>query len=115
MGVFSWLDCKTNKAIKIGERCYVLIPQKFGGGHICEYSYNGYGEFGAVDIFGLIAEWNTTNAEALDADELRDIGIDLAGSDEDNKALAYPIKITTDENAKYEECNYSKIDPNQGY
>ena len=64
MGQFSWLDCDMSN-----ERCrqildnttedvYVLVPKEFGGGHILETEYNGYGIFGGHDIFDLVAEWN---------------------------------------------------------
>lgn len=47
-------------------------------------------------------------------DYLREIGINLACYDKDNKHLAYPIKITHDAGAIYEDCKPSKRDPNQG-
>lgn len=46
---------------------------------------------------------------------LRHIGIEIACYDEDNEALRYPIKITHDVNAVYEDCGPSKSDPNQGW
>ena len=59
MGVFSWMDCiNQSKNIKMCDRAYVLIPKEFGGGHIEESSYDGYGHFGGRDIFELVAEWN---------------------------------------------------------
>lgn len=45
---------------------------------------------------------------------LRTIGIEIACDDEQNKALPYPIKISH-ESVPYEDCNYSRSDPNQGY
>ncbi len=60
MGQFSWLDCKTGEQIVDG-RCrksYVLVPEDFGGGHIEEECYEGYGEFGGHDVYDLVAEWN---------------------------------------------------------
>ncbi len=47
-------------------------------------------------------------------DYLREIGIDIACYDEDNAKLKYPIKITYDSNAVYEDCTYSLSDPDQG-
>lgn len=60
MGFFSWLDCEDNSQILIGDSlpCYVLIPKEFGGGHICETHYDGYGHFGCYDIYDLVFEWN---------------------------------------------------------
>lgn len=45
----------------------------------------------------------------------RNIGIDIACYDEQNFTIPYPIKITHDANAVYEECTPSKSDPNQGW
>lgn len=47
--------------------------------------------------------------------EWRTIGIDIACYDEDNATLPYPIKITYDANAIYENCQPSLSDPNQGW
>ena len=48
-------------------------------------------------------------------EEWREIGIDLACYDEDNAKLKYPIKITYNADAVYEECEPSLGDPNQGW
>ena len=60
MGQFSWLDCITKEQI-IDDKTrdvYVLIPKEFGGGHIKETCYDGYGNFGGYDIYDLVATWN---------------------------------------------------------
>ena len=60
MGQFSWLDCVSGKQIvddKVKD-VYVLIPKEFGGGHIVEHYYDGYGHFDGEDIFDLVAYWN---------------------------------------------------------
>ena len=197
MGVFSWLDCKNNrKAIKIGcdATVYVLVPAEFGGGHIAQYSYGGYGDFAGYDIYELVADWNQNYitdelinsleslklpkieqfwgglydwdiekllAEGKTPEEIeaikdknraeaynrnlrytkrnidrmkdfaagtdeetmiarygeeykREIGIDLACYDEDNRRIKYAIKITFDEASTYEARKPSKSDPNQG-
>lgn len=145
MGVYSWLDCITEEPILIGEErtAYVLVPDQFGGGHIANGRYGGYGYFGGYDIYELVLEWNKDYIpqyvelmkagkwkckfnvakpsdlmnyyvdRPVDA-ELRDLGILLACYDEDNERLQYPIKITFDPNATYEECGPSKSDPYQG-
>ena len=46
---------------------------------------------------------------------LREIGIDIACYDEQNADLPYPIKITHDANAVYEDCEPSPADPCQGW
>lgn len=50
-----------------------------------------------------------------DRDHKRELGICIACYDEDNASLKYPIKITHDSNAIYEECDISLGDPNQGW
>ena len=54
-------------------------------------------------------------AEKTECGEWRSIGIDLACYDEDNATLPYPIKITYNADAIYEECEPSLSDPNQGW
>ncbi len=189
MGCFSWIDCMTGEQIRIGDTrtAYVLVPEKFGGGHVEEQGYDGYGHFGLYDIFDLVADWNKEqlseqmlakaprreeycglysyekedmrkagaseeeirkadeakrteyyeNAlkryahrvkrlndfknlsedkffEKYDKDEKREIGIDIACYDWQNATIPYPIKITYDEKAVYENCSPSKGDPDQG-
>ena len=178
MGQFSWLDCVTEAQIiddKIKD-VYVLIPKEFGGGHIVEHCYDGYGNFGGKDIFDLVADWNRNVLSEkpnfifpyalerakrlleyqnnkdnysekiflqicdepwykyysnlnLNIDEIvekcredfnkyfdyRYIGISLACYDEDNEALPFPIKITYDATAIYENCLPSKSDLTQGW
>ncbi len=52
--------------------------------------------------------------QLYDREYLRDIGIDISCYDEQNTALPYPIKITHDKNAVYEDCDASLSDPDQG-
>lgn len=149
MGQFSWLDCKNKKRQILDDvpaKVYLLVPKEFGGGHIEETCYDGYGHFGDKDVYDLIAEWNIDfipemldlasaekwkcsvdtwdednmrrfcNGEELDENyEKRYIGIKLACYDEDNARIPYPIKITHNGNAVYEDCEPSLSDPNQGW
>lgn len=144
MGQFSWLDCKTGEQVidMKPRKSYVLVPQQFGGGHIEETCYEGYGVFGGHDVYDLVADWNAAyldevlenadkwhgghieaNADNLkrlaNGEELtcekRWLGIILACYDEDNARLRFPIKITHDPRAVYEWCAPSKADPNQGW
>jgi hypothetical protein len=138
MGQFSWLDCKTQEQVldDVRRDVYVLVPKEFGGGHIKETCYDGYGRFGGYDIYDLVVDWNMKHLEEYRNDksfkcdwlqkqssveeafkklEKRDIGISIACYDEDNARLKYPIKITHDPNAVYEECSLSLGDPNQGW
>ena len=194
MGVFSWNDCTVKgrgkrKTIMLGTGpVYVLIPKEFGGGHIIEHYYDGYGDFGGHDIYDLVADWNKglyhdfskfqtptpkedffgfydfekeemlqkgmTEQEIKDAEEKeiqekyeknlkyyqlekavfedfmngltdaelsekysgyekREIGIAIA-CDTNNFKLKYPIKITYDKDAVYEDCRASSMAANQG-
>lgn len=117
MGQFSWLDCITNEQIIDNKQrdVFVLVPAVFGGGHIHEWCYDGYGNFNGNDIYALVANWNCPELCNGDIDHDRTIGIDIACYDEDNAGLKYPIKITHDKDAIYEECNFSPADPNQGW
>lgn len=117
MGQFSWLDCKTGEQIldNVSRKSYVLVPKEFGGGHIEEHCYDGYGRFGGRDVYALVAEWNRPDLCIGDDEEDRYIGIGIACYDEQNASLKYPIKITHDENAVYEECEPSLSDPDQGW
>jgi len=140
MGMFSWLDCKSQNQIAVHRRrkSYVLVPQEFGGGHIEEKCYRGYGEFGGHDVYELVLDWNRDDIPRIldrvgewkgkidtenlrrfyDGEEItcpkRHLGIDIACSDEDNARLRYPIKITHDPDAVYEWCAPSMTDPYQG-
>lgn len=146
MGQFSWLDCRTGEQI-VDERrkdVFVLIPERFGGGHILEECYDGYGHFGGEDIYELVAKWNkdmipeiirrakngtwkSIPSESAMQDmmnyyegkpyscPLRYIGIHMACYDSDNFALEFPIKITHYKYCVYERCEASKTDPNQGW
>lgn len=147
MGQFSWLDCETDEQVIDNKRAdvYVLVPEEFGGGHIHEKCYDGYGRFGGHDIYDLVVEWNAKYLDVVfdnldtwvcdwvrgnvredlirlskgedirEGTEKRTVGIALACYDEDNARLKYPIKITHNPNAVYEKCEPSLSDPNQGW
>ena len=68
MGMFSWLDCITGEQVIDGRprRSYLLVPEEFGGGHIEEPCYEGYGMFGGHDVYDLVADWNRGHID-LDA------------------------------------------------
>ena len=143
MGQFSWLDCETRNQILVDvhRNVYVLVPKEYGRESIIEKCYEGYGIFGGTDIFDLVADWNRHmiprmfesktrwkesslvskedlmafyNGKPIEC-EKRLIGIWMACYDADNAALDYPIKITHNKYAVYEDCHPSWSDPNQGW
>lgn len=71
MGQFSWLDCRTEEQVldNVERNVYVLVPQEFGGGHIKEECYDGYGRFGGHDIYDLVVDWNLNYLEQVYANE----------------------------------------------
>lgn len=199
MGQFSWIDCKDGTQIldDVQEDVFLLIPKEFeseyGGSHIKESCYDGYGHFGKYDVYEVVADMNKginsdilveefngfkkPNLEdygglypfekeellrsGLTSDDIEDedkrrrmdaykraefrqgrilnayicfsrgdeagakellgsqykrkLGIALASNSKDNKRLKYPIKITHDKDAVYENCIFSPKDPNQGW
>ena len=117
MGQFSWLDCITGEQVldDVKRDVYLLVPKEFGGGHIKETCYDGYGRFGGRDAYGLVAQWNAPGKCIGDDEADRYVGIDIACYDEQNASLPYPIKITHDPDAVYEDCDPSPSDPYQGW
>ncbi len=186
MGQYSFMDCKNNgRRVKIygKQPVYVLIPKEFGGGHIKETCYNGYGSFGGQDIYTLIAAWNRTflsesmlepiekgkygglwgfekddlrkggktedeiarlddeereqnyrealkrrksflkkmnayrSGKKVDPELIRNIGIAITFYNENNGGdkIPYPVKITHDSKAVYEDYGFSAHDENQGW
>lgn len=128
MGFFSWECAASGRSIsnayssRGAEPCALVTPD----GLVEELRYDGYGEFGGIDAYAWVAYANglTTGIDSLDdlraADQeaLRDLGIGIACYDEDNAALAFPIKIVSLEcytGQSYAYLPASKSCPAQGY
>lgn len=121
MGFFSWKTSDTDRSISnlYSSRgtfpVYVLIPKEFGGGHLVEKRYEGYGEFGGKDIFNLVAEWNAPEECKWKTDEwIRLKGIELYHGNDKKNDLKYPIKIT-EYKMNYEDALPSERCEYQGY
>lgn len=63
MGYFSWKYCDSRGRMIIGKHknSYLLVPEEFGGGHIVESCYDGYGHIGINDVYEIVADWNRKN------------------------------------------------------
>jgi len=116
MGQFSWMTIDTGEQVYNDydkEVYYLLAP---GGKKWEEEDYEGYGVFGGKDAYQLVAELNCPEKCNGDVDHDRRIGIDIACYDEPHSKLKFPIRITTDPDAKYEDYEgFSESDPNQGW
>ena len=165
MGSFSWLCCECDKQIlSEGESwsCFkceedyegkqpvvLMIPSKWNSGQLIsdwfyEDDYEGYGEFGGMDAYSLVARMNdpmncpsgimltptgklrsglsfmaalldVVDEEAMDADRHYGISLVFGGV-----KLDYPIKIAHYGCAEaygvtYENAQESSDDPNQGW
>lgn len=146
MGSFSFMYAdggKNNQANMLpGDRVRVLVPMLMGGGSLSgTYADYGVVEFSdgtSVDLYELIALWNSaavraaaakvTGVPALDAackmvdgeftPFARNVGIRVGCYDEDMLRLDWPLRIVPAENgdATYENVEGVSVgDPNQGF
>lgn len=126
MGQFSWITSDTNEQVFNDydkSTVYLLVPEDWQdefGEYYKESDYEGYGVFGGRDVYALVAIWNRPedckdeNGAWMCDDAIRGKGIDIACYDDQNAALKYPIKITS-EPMRYADAAPSKGDPNQGW
>ena len=68
----------------------------------------------AVDYRQYRLEQMLAFKDGEEIEDLRDIGIAIACYDEQNANLPYPIKISRNEKAVYEDCEPCLSDPDQG-
>jgi len=121
MGMFSWLTSDSNESIanvyssRPTRTVYLLQPN--GEAPLVEPAYGGYGDFGGVDAYVWIAEHNAQSQGIdianMEHEERRMLGITLA-FDEDIE-LPFPLKLSFDPNAVYEDVPASEICPHQGF
>ena len=122
MGFYSWTTSDNKESIPniysghpdAGRTVYLLKPD---GDHIKESAYCGYGVFGGVCAYALLAKQNLPETKELDlwddTDELRCLGIDLA-YDHPQK-IHTPLKFSFDSNANYNHLPPAEVCPLQGY
>lgn len=116
MGMFSWITSDTNRPITVkgyGKTftVYLLSPT---GEKYREDNYAGYGDFGGVDAYEMVARWNAADKCGDPEREDRCIGIDIACHDYQNASLKFPIKIVESPDISYEDAKPSRSDPDQG-
>lgn len=124
MGFFSWKTADSKESVlnvhschaNAGKTVYLLQPN--GQEPIAESAYNGYGMFGGLDAYAWLAKQNidTDEVKALDlyedSEQLRMMGIALASSEEN---IPYPIKLSFNKNAQYEQLAPSEDCEFQGF
>ena len=126
MGFFSFKCAKSGKAIKNRYSvkgptpCVLVTPE----GNYIDYNYDGYGNFGGVDVYAWLAYANGLINKPLEEilnfmpllEKARDAGIDLFYSEKKPENYK-PIKIVALEyynGETYDELPASEEDENQG-
>lgn len=146
MGSFSFMYAdggKQNQANMLpGDRVRILVPMLMGGGMLngtyADYGVVEFSDGTSVDLYELVALWNSTamraaaakvtGVPALDAacklvdgeftPFARNVGIRVACYDEDMVRLQHPLRVVPAENlsVSYETVSdISVADPNQGF
>ena len=146
MGSFSFMYADGGKPSQAnmlpGDRVRILVPMLMGGGSLngtyADYGIVGLSDGTSVDLYELIALWNSTavraaaakvtGVPALDAacktvdgeftPFARGVGIRVACYDEDMVRLQHPLRVVPIENTavSYEMVDgISVADPNQGF
>tara|TARA_R100000426_G_C4800582_1_gene102345 strand:+ start:72 stop:452 length:381 start_codon:yes stop_codon:yes gene_type:complete len=119
MGVFSWKTQDTNESIPVegnpgGRPHFSVTMTDNRGNYWIEHNYEGYGEFGGMDYYDLVAQMNPEltkhiNEKANNQLSLRDVGIEIAFGDYADEAK-FP-NLTKDEHWDWvdnqpESCEY---------
>jgi hypothetical protein len=118
MGFFSWLTSDSEARIMNqysgkDRPVYLLLPN--GREPILETSYEGYGVFGGVDAYELLARENGLVKPGLTHDQIRELGISLALNPKKYSRAKFQLKFSHRRTAKYENLPAAKHDPGQGY
>ena len=123
-GQFSWMTLDTGNQIGSERENRITVYMYDNEGNRWEEKrYEGYGEFGGMDYYELLATMNGYSAEDLSkGEELRDIGIDLAFDQKkfkprNSKKVLYPALV---EDPKYNWKRHdfeqeAENDPNQSW
>jgi len=114
MGQFSWITSDTDKSVLTdgSVKVKMLSPD---GRVFEETNYEGYGVFGGMDYFALLAQLNSRVT--------RQDGIDLLFEDNQNglasvaaeRGLRLPKIVSIDAVGEYEDFAHTESCPNQGW
>lgn len=124
MGYFSFKTADTGETIwnmhsaqsRDGTRPVFLL-QPGGQAPLREESYNGYGDFGGVDVFVWIGQNNLPDKRlaTMSQDQIRDAGHAMFFGRDGAPEMAFPPKFSFDENADYYRFPASPMCDTQGY
>lgn len=124
MGFFSWKTSDTKRSISNRySDCgalpvYLITPNNE---KIFEPNYEGYGVFGGLNAYALLARWNFPELCNGDTDHDSGIGIYYSSIDinrepyKQSKRLKYPLKFSEDPNLNYEDLEAADECPQQGF
>lgn len=124
MGYFSFRTADTDETIwnmhsaqsRSGTRPVFLL-QPGGQPPLREDSYNGYGDFGGVDVFVWTAQTNLPAEQlaTMSQDQIRTAGHAMFFGLDGASEMAFPPKFSFDESADYDSLPASLMCDTQGY
>ena len=115
MGFFSWKTSDTGESIPnrhSGRKTFAVKMLDDKGNEYIERSYEGYGEFGGVDYYELLALMN--NQKLPQYPDLRDRGIRIEFNKR-CKNVRRPKLVTLHCTKRWDELPDSPMCPDQGY
>lgn len=120
-GQFSWMTMDTDRQIGSEKENTITVYMHDNEGNTWkEKNYEGYGVFGGMDYYELVATMNGyTQEDAKKKDGLRDIGIDVAFGKKKSKTSKKPLFPALTERPKigswHNFTEEPESDPNQSW
>lgn len=120
MGFFSWMTSDTNESIANRHSdagTFTVYMRDNEGSIYVEVDYEGYGEFGDMDYYELLAKMNASHPEIASPDETHELcrvdGLHLAFLD-DQDGIIYPT-LSRDPDFDWTADAKPQSCPHQGY